>query len=41
MTSKGGAVGYQADAVPTTLVPLADHVQGFQVTDKGPEWKKP
>ena len=33
--SSGGAVGYSAGGVPTTLTPLLDHVQSIQVNDNG------
>src|SRR5262249_29943182 len=38
LTSTGGAVGYSATGVPTSLTPLLDHVQSMQVTDNGVTW---
>jgi hypothetical protein len=38
MVSVGGALGYSAASVPTSLTPLIDHVQSISVTDQGPQW---
>ncbi|MBL8174521.1 MAG: hypothetical protein JNK48_07625 [Bryobacterales bacterium] len=37
--SIGGGVAYSASAMPSTVEPLLDRIQGITMTDNGPQWE--
>ncbi|MFN7939524.1 MAG: malectin domain-containing carbohydrate-binding protein [Bryobacteraceae bacterium] len=37
--SSGGGVAYSASALPGTVEPLLDRIQGISMTDDGPQWE--